>query len=53
VESCRENSHGIVQWFLVFLLVALPLQGKKALSADVGKGCSEKQGMAGIMEMKY
>jgi len=30
VEGCREKSHGIVPWFLVFLRVALPLQGKKA-----------------------
>jgi hypothetical protein len=30
VEGCREKSHGIVQWFLAFLRVALPLQGKKA-----------------------
>ena len=28
-EGCREKSAGIVQWFLVFLCVALPLQVKK------------------------
>jgi hypothetical protein len=30
VDGCREKSHGIVQWFLAFLRVALHLQGKKA-----------------------